>query len=95
MEHFTLRFDDFDRMQFSLAATGTDLAGVGPIFGAFQVAIPKRPCATLAGPSLVDRAAAGLAIKENAVAVVPLDQASPRPNSTDKLLFKLGERFVP
>src|ERR1022692_2861302 len=58
-----------------MTGAGADFAGVLPILGRFDVALPEWPGAALAGPSGVDGAAGRLVVK-NTVAVRLLAQAA-------------------
>jgi hypothetical protein len=62
-------------VELAFAAAGADAAGVLPVGGRLEIGIPEGPSSALAGPGVVNGAAAGLAIEENAVAVRELLEA--------------------
>jgi hypothetical protein len=86
--YFALGFDGVELVQLALAAAGADAAGVFPILGCFEVGIPERPGAALAGAGRIDRAAAGFGVEEDAVAVRELIQALAGTDPADVLVLE-------
>lgn len=84
-----LRFDFVNGVEFALATSGADDAGMGPSCRRFEIRVPEGPGTALSRSRGVDLAATGLVVKEDAITVAKLFQAFPNTDSSDMVLLKL------
>lgn len=97
---FASNLNFFKRIKLPLPATWTNFTRCLPSPLRFQIAIPKRPCATLDRPSLVYRTPASLWLEKYTIPIGILDQAfldahSPHEFSLERIDFHfhhLGHR---
>ena len=85
-------FDFVELMKFPRSAAWTFLTRTFPILGSSEVAVPKRPSFTLTRSSVVNLTLSRFIIKENAVTVTELFQATANANFASVLLFKFFNR---
>ena len=81
-------FDFIQLVQPPLAAPGALLAGAGPIFRRFQVAVPEGPSTALTRALFVDFAMPLLVVKKNTVSIAEFLQRAASPDSACVLIFK-------
>ena len=81
-------FDFFESVQTTCSTPWTDFASFLPLATAGQVAVPKGPRSALDRSIFVDRAATGLGVEENAIAVGIFDKAFLYTDAPNKFVFK-------
>ncbi len=91
LDNLSLRLNVLDDVQLSLAAAGTNFAGLLPVFRGLEIRVPKRPSSTLSRPSVIDLALACRAVEKHAIAVGMLLETLASSDHPDVFSFEFCE----